>query len=34
MKTEIRSAYDPYGTKKISTYKYVLPVPDGETQYN
>lgn len=34
MKTSIQSAYDPVGTKTISMLKYVLPIPDGESQYN
>lgn len=34
MKTEIQSAYDPYGTKTINLLRYVLPIPDGETKYN
>ena len=33
-KTEMQSAVSPYGKVSVSSEDYVLPVPDGETEYN
>lgn len=34
MNTAVQSAYDRYGTTSVSLKNYVLPIPDGESQYN
>ena len=31
---EMQSATDPYGTVSVRPENYVMPIPDGETQYN
>ena len=34
MKTSVQSAYDRYGMTSVNLKNYVLPIPDGELQYN
>lgn len=34
MMTSIQSAYDKYGSTSVTMKNYVLPIPDGELQYN